>query len=245
MFVKKEKIVLLILYIVFFIFNAKISARPLTDAERMLLYNSIEDQNYVDLTIDVLLTKEIVTKPEAVKRIKRKAEENLKKLNEKSGRSAKFRSYGLALPDGGEIRLSETRTRIGCGLKLRNDTTVFANEEKTETNYEGTTINTGFEKDSPSYHIEHKSKQVFIWSGRRWSGYEKLRFGKVDEPILMDIVRLCNPKWHAKPSKNKDFSYKGASNADGEVVDEIECIDPNGKAKYMISLDMHNDWRDL
>jgi|GEM_PF-5436071 len=245
MFVKKEKIVLSFLFVGLLIPNAESSARLLTDDERILLYSSIEGQIFADITIDVSLTKEVVTMPEAVSRRKRKAEEVLKKLNEKSGRSAKFKSLGLTLPDGGEIRLIETRTRIGCGLKLRNDTTVFANKEKTETNYEGTTINTGFGKDNPSYLIDHTLKQVSIWSGRRWLGREVLRFGKVCEPIVIDIGRSCSPNrsQRAKARKKKDFLLSGTATVDGKVANEMECINlENGKAKYRISLDP-NDWQ--
>jgi len=210
MFEKKGKIVLLLLYIVFPLFNTETSARSLTDEEKTRLYDSLKGQSYVDLTIDVSLTEEVVTMPEAVNKIKHERIEETKRLRKKlNSDSITLVSVGIPLLDGSEIRLSETRTRIGTGLKLRNDTTIFANTEKTETNREATTINTGYAKDSPSYEIDHKLKRWSIWSGSRWSGRKVLRFGKLDEPILMDIVRLCNPKSHAKPSKNKDFSYKG------------------------------------
>jgi len=245
MLVKERKIVLLHLLVGLLFFEATTSARPLRDDERSRLYPNLKSQRDVDVTIDVTYTEQIVTTPEALNRIKQKAEEDLKMLNEKSGRSAKFESLGLALPDGGEIRLSKTRTRILSGLKLRNDTTVFANREMTETNFEGTTINTGFGKDSPSYLIDHTLKQVSIWNGMRWSGYEKLRFGKVDETALMDIIGLCNPNQsrREKAAKKKDFLFSGTTTIDGKVVDEIECVDlENGKAKYKISLDP-NDWQ--
>jgi len=200
--------------------------------------------NGAPLTIDVSFTKKVVTKPEAVKRRKQATMEETKMLREKlNSDSVTLVSVGIPSVDGSEIRLSKTRTRIGFGLKLRNDTTVFANKEKTETNYEATTINTGYAKDSPSYEIDHKLKRVWIRTGWRWSGRKVLRFGKVDEDILMDIVRLCSAKCRAKTSKNKRFSYEGTGKADGKIVNEIACIElGNGKAKYRISLDP-NDWQ--
>lgn len=243
MFEKKGKIVLLLLYIVFPLFNTETSARSLTDEEKTRLYDSMKRRNGAPLTIDVSYTMKTVTKPEAAKRKEEARMEKTKILRKKlNSDSITLVSVGIALPDGSEIRLSETRTRIGTGLTLRKDTTIFANTEKTETHYKATTINTGYAKDSPSYEIDHKLKRVWIRIGWRWSGRKVLRFGKVDEGILMDIVRLCSPKWHAKLSKNKDFSYKGTGNVDGKVVDGIECIDPNGKVKYSISLDTQ-DWR--
>jgi len=243
MSVKERKIVLSLLFVVFLIFRTQSFAHPLGDEEKTRLYNSMKRRNGAPLTIDVLLTKEVVTKPEAVRRLKQATMEETKMLREKlNDDSVTLVSVGIPSVDGSEIRLSKTRTRIGFGLKLRNETTVIANKEKTETNYEATTINTGLGKDSPSYEIDHKLKRWSIWSGRRWSGRKVLRFGKVDEDILMDIVRLCSPKWRAKTSKNKCFSYEGTGKADGKIVNEIACIDlGNGKAKYRISLDP-NDW---
>lgn len=243
MSVRERKIVLALVFVGFLIFRTQGFARPLGDSEKTRLYNSMKRRNGAPLTIDVLLTKEVVTKPEAVRRLKQATMEETKMLREKlNDDSVTLVSVGIPSVDGSEIRLSKTRTRIGFGLKLRNDTTVFANKEKTETNYEATTINTGYAKDSPSYEIDHKLKRWSIWSGRRWSGRKVLWFGKVDEDILMDIVRLCSPKWRAKTSKNKRFSYEGTGKADGKIVNEIACIDlGNSKAKYKISLDP-NDW---
>ena len=243
MSVKERKIVLSLFFVVFLIFRTQSFANTLGDEEKTRLYDSLKGQRYVDLTIDVSLSEEVVTMPELVNKIKQASIEETKILRKKSNNdSITLESVGIALPGGSEIRLTERRIRIGSGLKIRNDTTIFANKEKTKTNYEATTINTGFRKDSPSYEIDHKLKRASIWSGRRWSGRKVLRFGKVDEGILMDIVRLSNPKWHAKLSKKNDFSYKGTGNVDGKIVDGIECIDPNGKVKYSISLDTQ-DWR--
>lgn len=239
---KRRKTVLLLLFVGFLTFDSTTSARPLSDDEKVRLYSTTRGWlNVVDMTIDVSFMQEIVMNPEAVRKRRQAWDEHVKELSKKVGPS-RIESLGILSPDGSETRLIEKRIRIGSGLKIRRDSILFANKEKTETNYEATTINTVFAKDSPSYQIEHKSKQALIFAGRRWAGHEVLRFGKVDEPILMDIVRLCNPKWHARPSKNKDFSYKGTGNVNGQVVDEIECIDPNAKAKYKISLDPNN-WR--
>jgi len=244
MSVRERKIVLALVFVGFLIFRTQGFARPLGDNEKTRLYNSMKRRNGAPLTIDVLLTKEVVTKPEAVRRLKQATMEETKMLREKlNDDSVTLVSVGIPSVDGSEIRLSKTRTRIGFGLKLRNDTTVFANKEKTETNYEATTINTGYAKDSPSYEIDHKLKRVSIWS-RRWSGRKVLRFGKVDEPIVIDIGRSCGPNrsQRAKAFEKKDFLHAGTGTVDGKVVDEIECIDlENGKAKYRISLDP-NDW---
>jgi hypothetical protein len=246
MSLEKRILALLPIFVGFLVLGADTSIHPLTDAERMLLYTSIEGQSWADMTIDVSFTKQVVTKPEAVNRIRYAATEQFKNLSNKSGKLLEFSSYGLALPDGSEMLLSETRTRIGCGLKLRNDTTIFANKEKTETKYEATTINTVFGKDSPSYHIEHKSKQALIWSGRQWSGLEILRFGKVDDAIVLDVLALCNPSQSQNIKeyrRKKDFLHKGTNTVDGKAVDEIECVDlENSKVIYNISLDP-NDWR--
>jgi len=251
MFEKKGKIVLLLLYIVFPLFNTETSARSLTNEEKTRLYDSMKRRNGAPLTIDVSFTKKVVTKPEAVKRIKEARMEKTKILRKKlNSDSITLGSYEIALPDGSEIRLSETRIRIGTGLTLRKDTTIFANTDKTQTRREATTINTGYAKDSPSYEIDYKLKRVWIRTGWRWSGRKVLRFGKVDEFIVMDIVRSCSPNrsQRAKARKKKDFLHRGTAAVDGKVVegkvvDEIECIDlENGKAKYRISLDP-NDWQ--
>lgn len=246
MFGKKGKIVLALVFVGFLIFRTQGFALPLGDNEKSRLYNSMKRRNGAPLTIDVLLTKEVVTKPEAVRRLKQATMEETKMLREKlNDDSVTLVSVGIPSVDGSEIRLSKTRTRIGFGLKLRNDTTVFANKEKTETNYEATTINTGYAKDSPSYEIDHKLKRVWIRTGWRWSGRKVLRFGKVDEFIVMDILRFCSPNrsQRAKAFEKKDLLLSGTATVDGKVVDEIECINlENGKAIYKISLDP-NDWQ--
>jgi len=241
MSVKKRKIVLLLLLVGLIFFDAIASARPLRDDERARLYSDVKSQRGADITIDLTFAKETVTRPEAVDKAKQEKEKILKELSEKVGQPLTFSSLGLALPDGGEIRLSETRTRIGCGLKVRNDTTIFANKEKTETNCQETTIDTGIGKDSPSYYIDHKLKEALIWNGKRWSGLEVMRFGRVDEIIAWDTIALCNPNRPQNAKASRKFSYKGSGNFDGKTVDEIECADPNDKAKYSISLDS-NDW---
>jgi hypothetical protein len=242
---KKRKVVSSLLFAGFIFFNATTSARPLRDDERARLYSDVKSQRGADITIDATYTKETVTRPESVNKKKQEMDKLLSELSEKMGQTLKFSSFGLTLPDGSEVCLSETRTRIGFGLKVRNDTTVFANKEMTEPRYQATTIDTGYEngKDSPSYEIDHKLKKALIWNGKRWSGLEVRRFGRVDETIAWDTIALCNPNrsQNAKVSKNKKFSYKVSGNFDGNVVDEIECVDPNGRAKYSISLDS-NDW---
>ena len=242
MLIKQRNIILLVLVVMLPIFKAKAYARPLGDEEKVRLRGSIKAQSYADLTIDVMLMKQVETKPEAVKNAKEAALEETKRLRKESNDDTiTLKSVGIALPDGSEFRLSKRRIRIGSG-KIRIDTTIFANEEMTETNYESTTINSLFDTNVPSYQIDHKLKRAFI-NNLRWSGREVLRFGKVDEDILMDIVRLCNPESHAKASKNKDFSYKSISNVDGQVVDEIECVNiESSQVKYKISLDPNN-WR--
>lgn len=243
MSVRERKIVLALVFVGFLIFDTKISARPLGDEEKTRLYESIIRPIDANMTIDVSFIEEVVTNPEAVKKIHQVTIEETRKLREQAkDDSITLVSVNIPSPDGSEMRLSQKRIRIGSGLRMRVDTTIFANKEKTETHYEATTINSLFDVNAPSYRIDHKLKQVII-NNWRWSGRKVLRFGKVDEAILMDIVRLCNPKWRTKPSKNKDFSYKGAGNVDVEVVDEIECIDlESGKPKYTISLDP-NDWQ--
>jgi len=246
MSVRERKIVLTLVFVGFLIFTTQGFALPLGDNEKTRLYNSMKRRNGAPLTIDVSYTTKTVTEPEAAKRKEEARMERTKILRKESNSdSITLVGVGIALPDGSEIRLSETRTRIGTGLKLRKDTTVFANKEKTETNYEATTINTGYAKDSPSYEIDHKLKRVWIRTGWRWSGRKVLRFGKVDEPMVMDIWRSCSPNrsQRAKAFEKKDFLLSGTAAVDGKVVDEIECIDlENGKAKYRISLDP-NDWQ--
>lgn len=245
MSVKKMKIVLSLLVVGLLVFKAETSARPLRDDEGTRLYGSIKAQSFVDMIIDVSFMRQIVTRPEVVSKIKQETMDETKRLRkELNDDSITLESLGIALPDGSEIHLSEKRIRIGNGLKMRVDTTIFANEEMTETNYEATTINSLFslfDMNAPSYQIDHKLKRAFI-NNARWSGREVLRFGKVDEDILMDIVMLCSPKRDTSISKNKHFSYKGTGNVDGKVVNEIECIDLNGNVKYAIFLDSH-DWR--
>jgi hypothetical protein len=201
----------------------------------------VKSQRGADITIDLTFAKETVTRPEAVDKAKQEKEKILKELSEKVGQQLTFSSLGLALPDGSEVRLSETRTRIGCGLKVRNDTTIFANKEKTETNCQETTIDTGIGKDSPSYYIDHKLKEALIWNGKRWSGLEVRRFGRVDEIIAWDTIALCNPNRSQNAKASRKFLYKGGGNFDGKAVDEIECVDPNDKSIYSIFLDS-NDW---
>jgi len=239
----KGKYVLLLVCIVFPLFNTETSARSLTDEEKTRLRESMKRRSAAPLTIDVSFTKKVVTKPEAVKRIREARMERTKILRKKlNDDSITLGSFDIALPDASEIRLSETRIRIGTGLTLRKDTTIFANTDKTETRREATTINTGFAKNSPSYEIDHKLKRWSIWSGRRWSGRQVLRFGKVDEPIVIDIVRLCSPKWRAKASKKKDFLHTGTGTLHDRLVDEMQCTDlENGKPTYRISLDS-DDW---
>jgi len=242
---KRRKTVLLLLFVCFLAFDSTTSARPLSDDEKVRLYSTTMGwgNEVLYMTIDVSFKQKIVMHPEAVRKRRQAWDERVKGLSKEVGPS-RIESLGILSPDGSETRLIEKRIRIGSLLDIRRDSILFANKEKTETNYEGTTVNSGFGKDRLSYQIEHKSKQVSIWSDKQWLGREVLRFGKVDEAILMDIVRLCHPSQsqNAKPSKKKDFSYKGTGNVDGKVVDEIECIDPNAKVKYSISLDTQ-DWR--
>ena len=239
---KRKKTVLLLLFVGFLAFDSTTSARPLSDDEKERLY-STRWLNAVTMTIDVSFMQEIVMSPEAVRKRRQAWDEHLKELSKKDGPS-RIESLGISSPDGSDTRLIEERIRISNLSKIRRDSIIFANKEMTETGYEATIINTGFGQDSPSYHIVHKSKQASIFAGRQWAGREVLQFGKVDDAILMDIVGLCKPNQsqNAKASKKKDFSYKGIGNVDGQVVDEIECVNlESGKVKYKISLDP-NDW---
>jgi len=239
---KRRKTVLLLLFVGFVTFDAITSARPLSDDEKERLYSTTRGWlNVVDMTIDVSFMQEIVMSPEAVRKRRQAWDEHVKELSKKVGPS-RIESTGISSPDGSDTRLIEKRIRIGNLLNMRVDSVLFANKEKTETKSERTSVNAGPGNDIRCYQIDHKSKQVSIFDYRQWPGRKVLRFGKVDFPIiLMDIRRLCDPEAYAKSSKNKDFSYKGTGNIDGQVVEEIECIDPNGKVKYSISLDAQ-DW---
>jgi len=240
----KGKYVLLLVCIAFPLFNSETFADSLADEKKTRLYNSMKRRDGAPLTIDVSYTTKTITESEAAKKRAEARMERTKILRKQSNDdSITLVGVGIALADRSEIRLSETRIRIGTGLKLRKDTTIFANTEKTETHYKATTINTGFSKDSPSYEIDHKLKRVWIRTGWRWSGRKVLRFGQIDEFIRMDVVKLCSPRLRARASKKKDFLDKGKSVVDKKVVDEIECIDiERGKPKYRISLDP-NDWK--
>jgi hypothetical protein len=246
MSVRERKIVLAHVVVGFLIFGTQGFARPLEDNKKTRLYNSMKRRSGVPMTIDVSYTTKTVTEPEAARRRKEARIERTKILRKESNSdSITLVGVGIALPDGNEIRLSETRIRISTGLTLRKDTTIFANTEKTETHYKATTINTGYATDRPSYEIDHKLKRAWIRIGRRWSGRKVLRFGKVDEFIVTDIVRSCRPNrsQRAKALQKRDFLLAGTVTVNGKVVDEIECIDlESGKPKYKISLDP-NDWQ--
>ena len=241
MLIKERKVSLLFLFIIV-ILTINITANTF-DYEKARLYDSLKSPSDANMTIDISYTKKTITKPEAVNVKKQKAEEISKELSENSNRTIRPGSLGLSQQDGSEIQLSETRKRISR-LKLRNDTTIFANKEKTKTNYEGTTINTGFGEDDPTYFIDHKLKTASIWKNKRFLGYDVLIFGKVDKAVLLDIVVLCNPKslQDANTPKKKDFLYSGSGVIDGKTTDEIECVNlETGQTEYKIYLDP-NDW---
>jgi hypothetical protein len=242
----KGKYALLLVCIAFPLFNSETSTRSLTNERRARLYDSVKRRGGAPLTIDVSYTTKTVTEPEAAKKGEEARMERTKILRKESNSdSITLVGVGIALPDGSDIRLSETRIRIGTGLTLRKDTTIFANTEKTETHYKATTINTGFVKDSPSYEIDHKLKRVSIRTGRRFSGREVLRLGQVDEFIVMDVARYCNPsqRLNAKAPKKKEFVHSATGTLDGKGVDEIDCIDiEKGTVEYRLSLDP-NDWQ--
>jgi hypothetical protein len=220
--------------------------RSLTSQEKSRLFDSMKLRSNVPLTMDISFTKTTLTRPETVKKRNVDRMEETKKLREKTkNNSITIRGVGIALPDGSDISLAETRTWIDTERKLRSDTTIFANLEKTETWSETTEINTGYEKDSPSYLIDHKLKQCQKRSGKRWSGHQVLRFGKTDEFIALDIALFCDPNLppHVKERVNKNLLYDGTADDDGKVVDEIECINlKKGKPIYRISL-YSDDWR--
>ncbi len=235
---------LLFVFVCLLAFDLTTAARPLSDDEKVRLYSTTTGwKNEVSYkSIDVSFKLKIVMHHEAVRKRRQAWDELVKELS-KGGGPSRIESTGIASPDGSDTRLIEKRIRTANLLNMRIDSILFANKEKTETKSELTSVNTGPGKDSLCYQINHKSKQVSIFDYRQWPGRKVLRFGKVDFPIiLMDIRRLCNSESYAKSSKNKDFSYKGTGNVDGHVVEEIECIDPNGIVKYSISLDTQ-DWR--
>jgi len=242
----KEKYVLLLVCIAFPLFNSETFAASLADEKRARLYDSIKRRDGAPVTIDVSYTTKTVTEPEAATKEEEARAERTKMLRKQSNNdSITVVGVGIALPDGGDIRLSETRIRIGTGMKLRKDTTIFANMEKTETSYEATTINSGFVKESPSYEIDHKLKQVSIRTGRLFSGRKALRFGQVDEFIAMDIARYCNAnqRLNVKALKKKEFVRSAAGTPDGKGVDEVDCVDvEKGTVEYRLSLDP-NDWQ--
>ena len=241
---KRGKIVLLPLCIAFILFTVKTSARSITEKEKTRLRDSMEHRSSAPLTIDASFTKKAITMPEAAKRKKEERLERTKKLREETNSDTiSYGSFEIAMPDGSEIRLSETRLRIGTGLRLRDDTTIFANTEKTETLSETTIINTGYEKDSKRYEIDHKWKDLSIWTGRKWGGRQILRFGKVDENIVTDILSFYFDRSLGSRSKNKSFLHNSTAVVDGNAVDEIECINSeNNKPVYKISLDS-DDWQ--
>jgi len=243
---KKGKTILLLLFVFvcFPGFGSITSARPLSDDEKVRLYSTTTGWKNEVLykSIDVSFNLKILMHPEAVIKRRKAWDDFSKKRSEETGRPSRIESTGISSPDGSDTRLIEKRIRVGNLLNMRVDSVLFANKEKTETKSERTSVNAGPGNDIRCYQIDHKSKQVSIWDYRPWPGRKALRFGKVDYPIiLMDIMRLCNPESYAKSSKQKNFSYKGTGNVDGHVVEEIECIDPNGKVKYSISLDTQ-DW---
>lgn len=240
MFEEKRNTVLLHLCVVCVFFTPRSLGRSLIDQEKTRLHDGMKRRSNTPYTIDISFTKKVLTRLEAAKRKRKAMVERTKKLREETkSDSITLGSFDIALADGSDIRLSETRNRIGTGLRMRIDTTIFANIEKTETSSETTKINTGYAKDSPRYEIDHKLKRCSTWIGLRWSGREVLRFGKVDEPIVIDIVRFCT---RAKARRKKNFLHSGTATVDGKVVDEIECIDlENGKPAYRISLDS-DDW---
>lgn len=242
---KKWKTISLLLFgfVCLLAFDSTTSARPLSDDENVRLYSTTTEWKYEVSykSIDVSFDLNIVMHPEAVIKRRQSWDEHVKELN-KGGGTLRIESAGISSPDGSDTRLVKQRIRSADLLNMRNDSILFANKEKTETKSERTSVNAGPGNDIRCYQIDHKYKEVSIWDYRPWPGREVLRFGKVDWPtILMDIRRLCNPEAYAKSSKNKNFSYKGTGNVDGHVVEEIECIDPNGIVIYSISLDTQ-DW---
>ena len=237
----------MLLFVYFLAFDSTTSARPLSDDEKVRLYSTTTGTGLKNeilyKSIDVSFNLKIVIPPEAMRKRRKAWDDFSKKRSKETGRPSRIESSGISSPDGSDTRLIEDRIRIGNLLNMRSDTILFANKEKTETKSERTSVNAGPGNDIRCYQIDHKSKQVSIWSYRQWPGRKALWFGNVDERMLMDIEGLCNPEraQHARASKGKDFSYKGTGNVDGHVVEEIECIDPNGKVKYSISLDTQ-DW---
>ena len=150
MFARKGNAVLLFLCVVFGLSAPRGFGRSLTAQEKTRLFTGMTSRSNVPLTIDISFTKTTLTRPETVKKRNVTRMEETKKLREKTkNNSITIRGVGIALPDGSEISLAETQTRIGTERKLRSDTTIFANLEKTETWSETTKINTGYEKDSP------------------------------------------------------------------------------------------------
>lgn len=240
MFIKKIMLFLLFSFVVL-VFNAEIFADYDNENEKTRLYNSLKRRSDPNMSTDITFSKEVVTKPKAVEEKKKKNEELSRELSREYGRPLRAGSFGLPLPDGSEILLSKTRRRIS-GFKLHVDTTIFANKEKTETNYEATIIDTGFGKDDLGYFINHKAKTAQIWSDKNIIGYDVLRFGKVDEKIVMDIMKFCNPEVAEETSKEKIFIRSDTKRIEGKIADEIEFINlEDGQIEYTLSLDT-NDW---
>ena len=239
MFIKSKTAVLFFVFIL--IMGTHVKALKNEQADR--LRNSLRSSNNSKIPIDVLYTEEVITTPEEVNKENMKRAERTEEMRRKTNSAtATYGSFGIPMPDGSERRLSQTLIRIGEGLKIRNDTKIYANLEKTETNYDVTTINTGFGKDIISYRIEHKLKEIWIHKGVHWPGRQILRFGKINESMLLDIVRFSNLKVDVNKPKKKTFEYRGTNKIDGKDVDEIEFIDlEKGRREYRLSLDS-NDW---
>ena len=71
MFAKKGNAVLLLLCVVFGSFAPRGFGRSLTGQEKTRLFYSMKGRSNVPLTMDISFTKRVLTRPEAVKRIRK------------------------------------------------------------------------------------------------------------------------------------------------------------------------------
>jgi hypothetical protein len=245
MSLKERLVVLLLIISSFLIFNSESFARPLTDNENATLLTSVSNRSIVDMTIDLLWSNEIEMKPDAVRKIKQTYIERMNKIPGKMGHIVEMPLYGFVSPSGSNIRLVETRTRIGSKLRLRNDTVIFGDRKKTKVQYETTTINANpfGTKTVLNYKIDHKLKQGLVEDKITWSGEEVLQFGKVDLDIYLDILKLAKygQKTNSKLSKYYNLSYEGDTAIDGHLTDVLQCKNPaNDKLRYIVYLDTSN-----
>jgi len=206
------------------------------------LWESVEQSKNATIPLDVLYTKEVVTSPEEFEKEKQRRAEETEKMRKRSNNDTlTFRSLGIAMADGSEKVLSQTHIRIGKGFKTRSETKIYADEEKAKIRHNSIIISAGVEKTSMIYRIEHDMKQVWIHKGGFQPDRQVLRFGKVGENIMMEVLIFCNPKAAANMPKLKSFLHKGATKIEGVDIEEIECISiMKGQRGYRLFVDSND-----